>query len=695
MILGTRDEDGGNFQSSFRQIPPHLARDAIAAPRKEPQYRDRFRWDAKGRYAGNYVALSYSWGDPDDRVPISIDGHIIDVTKNLEAALRQFREFEMFKKGLWVWVDAVCLDQRKLPDSEAEKVVQLQRMSMIYQQAGNVVVWLGEADEDSEPAIDYLHTTSVNYRTEYLEAMDHSDPYTAYTHREYAHIALRTVKHTWSGMMRGGVAGLDNKDTYVEMMQLFRFFDRPYWRRLWIIQELAMGHSGMPIVCGNIITQWRYVRDAVFLLSSASDIIGELTARAMKHFGSGTIDDQTFLHVATIAQLESLGHRKQLPDVNTDLLPIHSRGPLHGDVGIKFGSLQGSALRLALRLCRESECYDARDRIYGMLAIPALPEFEIEVGYGPTRTAGDVYKDFVKACILQGHAPDVFSLLDGCGSATDGFTLPSWCPNFGRKPHERMGIIEGNWRACGFNNMLGWGLDPLPHFIQKDGNELLVCSGFVTDAIDGLGAMSSEDRRTTKPGPLFISDVVQPKLNPSWPEEEELEAWVWNTLIGETELGGEKCSRAFATLLSTLSLDEPTEDDPNHRLWDFINSSKDLLIGGRPLSSFFHGPSPDVNQYPTSPARQAMAARIKRRRLATTSRGHLALVPASTQPGDVVLVLLDHGNPVIARFIETGCPDGMWKIKGDAYVCMLMNGEAVKRDIYDPGRDWFEIFHFC
>lgn len=178
-----------------------------------------------------------------------------------------------------------------------------------------------------------------------------------------------------------------------------------------------------------------------------------------------------------------------------------------------------------------------------------------------------------------------------------------------------------------------------PHFIHEEGKEVQVSHGFVTDAIDGLGAIiAMGERETLKPGPLFESDVVQPKFKPEWLDEEELEAWVWNTLIAGTEVGGEKCSRDFSCLLFAIPLEEPAKDDLDHRLWDFISTSRDLLIRGKPLGSYFATRSTPTTGHESTPARQAMHARINPRRLATTPRGHLALVPASTQPGDAVLI---------------------------------------------------------
>lgn len=38
-----------------------------------------------------YEALSYVWGDPQDTVPIELNGHVFQATRNLRSALRRLR----------------------------------------------------------------------------------------------------------------------------------------------------------------------------------------------------------------------------------------------------------------------------------------------------------------------------------------------------------------------------------------------------------------------------------------------------------------------------------------------------------------------------------------------------------------------------------------------------------------------------
>jgi hypothetical protein len=85
-----------------------------------------------------YTALSYVWGNPNDTVPIVVQGSSFQATKNLVAAMRRLRSSN---DPLTVWIDAICIDQKNLD----EKSQQITMMSSIYESATAVAVFLGES----------------------------------------------------------------------------------------------------------------------------------------------------------------------------------------------------------------------------------------------------------------------------------------------------------------------------------------------------------------------------------------------------------------------------------------------------------------------------------------------------------------------------------------------------------------------
>jgi hypothetical protein len=96
-----------------------------------------------------YEALSYVWGNPDEKLPIFLHKHSFDVTVNLHAALLRLRNHSIERI---LWVDAICINQA----NQEEKEYQIQLMAKIYSQSNRVVVSLGEAADDSDLALEEI-----------------------------------------------------------------------------------------------------------------------------------------------------------------------------------------------------------------------------------------------------------------------------------------------------------------------------------------------------------------------------------------------------------------------------------------------------------------------------------------------------------------------------------------------------------
>lgn len=96
----------------------------------------------------NYVALSYCWGDPSITRVILVNDLCVQVTTNLEAALRALRH----QKVETVWVDALCINQLNL----LERGLQVMRMGLIYSYASYVIALIGEEIDNSSFAMDCL-----------------------------------------------------------------------------------------------------------------------------------------------------------------------------------------------------------------------------------------------------------------------------------------------------------------------------------------------------------------------------------------------------------------------------------------------------------------------------------------------------------------------------------------------------------
>jgi hypothetical protein len=61
----------------------------------------------------SYKALSYTWGSPEIKNTISLQGTRVQVRENLWQALYHFRQTDA---PLHIWIDAVCINQDDIPE---------------------------------------------------------------------------------------------------------------------------------------------------------------------------------------------------------------------------------------------------------------------------------------------------------------------------------------------------------------------------------------------------------------------------------------------------------------------------------------------------------------------------------------------------------------------------------------------------
>jgi hypothetical protein len=107
-----------------------------------------------------FTALSYVWGAHEpSRHTIRCNSCLLEVTANCWSAL--WHLWQMFGP-MTIWVDSMCINQI----DQEEKTAQIPLVGDLYSFAISVYIWLGEGNEQSDAAMDYL--SSAGFR-EYFE----------------------------------------------------------------------------------------------------------------------------------------------------------------------------------------------------------------------------------------------------------------------------------------------------------------------------------------------------------------------------------------------------------------------------------------------------------------------------------------------------------------------------------------------
>lgn len=144
-----------------------------------------------------YKAVSYVWGDPNETLPISVDGRKYQVTINCHAVLQRLR---LEKEPVCLWIDSICINQRDL----GEKSFQIVLMRDIYSQAEEVFVWLGKPEcwrEPNDEAEEVNAITLVKDLSRSPEVFDNPEAFTKVATEGNAaarwKALAKTLQHPW------------------------------------------------------------------------------------------------------------------------------------------------------------------------------------------------------------------------------------------------------------------------------------------------------------------------------------------------------------------------------------------------------------------------------------------------------------------------------------------------------------------
>ncbi|CAE7175349.1 heterokaryon incompatibility protein [Pyrenophora teres f. teres] len=190
----------------------------------------------------SYTALSYVWGDPTITKPIFVNDIEVQVTVNLEVALRHIREAH---EEIVIWVDALCINQSDVH----ERNKQVTRMKELYSKTQLVYAWLGDDTNGTVEAV-FQHMSKVSsyFGGQIEELEDFFGEFRHYIESDLGQKAQKTIIESY----RTGI--LSVSEAFYE--DLSAFTDQPYWQRIWIQQELLLAPKVL-LLCGRFSSPLR------------------------------------------------------------------------------------------------------------------------------------------------------------------------------------------------------------------------------------------------------------------------------------------------------------------------------------------------------------------------------------------------------------------------------------------------------
>lgn len=321
----------------------------------------------------DYTAISYAWGDPSDVTKIKIrDEHYpvfveVPISRSLYHALEALR-----RKGenVLVWADALSIDQQ----NRDEKNQQLSLMADIYKKAQYVAVWLGPEGDDSDLAAALLQdvATAVQTGAGRIEVMN-----------------------IFSSRAQDG-----------SLPALATLFEREYWNRLWVVQEIFNAAS-IYVYCG-----------------SSQPLPWPVYQTASRVFQKYKKDLEYFL-----PRSHSIVSRKQYS--YSQMLAYSGPGSLPELDSLV--SLGDEALLAVLRACRTKLSSDPKDKVFGVLGVlgkEVREEFAVDYG----KSVKDVFTDVVDFLLTTTDHLDVICEAIHFPVYISSTNLPTWVPDWSHIP---------------------------------------------------------------------------------------------------------------------------------------------------------------------------------------------------------------------------------------------------------------------
>jgi hypothetical protein len=282
----------------------------------------RFRHMDLERHHGKYEALSYAWGVKGPKSDIWLYNQLLEITKNLEQALRSLR---LSHQTRYLWCDAICINQ----DDIEERQHQVSIMSHIYSQATSVIVWLGPESQNCElPQIargnpEFSAACAiVNQNQAHVD--EHQKAY-------YAIVDAQGVRHRRVDVPNSPESAFFNSKGNplpAFWLPIVELFNRSWFWRLWVFQEITLARTAVARI-GSAELDWRWIgRAAALLRTRYHGICNTLSI-------GGVFNAYLMFRCSRQSDLEAI---------------------------------QPDFMRL-LRLTRQFEVSDPRDRVYGLLGI--------------------------------------------------------------------------------------------------------------------------------------------------------------------------------------------------------------------------------------------------------------------------------------------------------------------------------------
>ncbi|KAI0535421.1 HET domain-containing protein [Xylaria digitata] len=569
-----------------------------------------------------YFALSYSWGQQIQDVPMIVDGQVVLVSPSVADAIEQLRGLTVddsvsTARVEWIWIDKICINQCDL--SEQSKQVQL--MNSIYSKAIRTLIWLGPDYDSCSAAWRLIDRIYSVFRRENPDAEFMTDiPLRMYSSQKHA------------------VLGLPRWDDKL-WQHLRRLFESLWFTRVWVIQEVALSQKDPIILHGQRTYPWhRLGWVSAWMYRNGYQRLAQVPNRM-----------QNVNTISSIRQSRTLWR--------LDALLYNSKG-----------------------FCAT----DQRDKVYGLLglAIESQNATQMPTAIQPNYTL-EVAEVYIKAALFLLREYKLLSFLTCPNGILDNApqiqhqhqpkSLPSWAPNWcDSTVIERDSAKSLSWISdpgienpvvLGFPGNYNASSGLSVKLFDSPNQSMLRLSGLKVDIVVSVTQFDNELESPKKaahdPPLLQLWKVALPFRPKGRTLANWIASWVEATTAEQHHLSGRTAEQIFKdgaaylyTILSSNKYQQP-----------YSASGQNII---ELLSKLSNGGDAEIYT--------ALASNFcLNRKFIVTLEGRMGIAPMKALLDDLVFVIFGGGVPYILRAHKNG-----FLFVGQSCINGLMGGEAVQ-----------------
>ena len=618
---------------------------SVQAEKNVPIYCDLYPVAFSEARNQGYEALSYTWGNPEEPLSILVNKTEVPVTRNLHVALEHLRGET---SGVVLWVDALCINQT----DDVKKSEQVNFMREIYAHANNTRVWLGPAEGTSDEIM--VQLAQIGKTVIDRGAFDLFIRMTTLSIKDRdgaVHAEDQATKLVEDMLDR---SLLQIKDSLRLLTGVRDLLSRPYWSRVWILQEIVVSRN-VEVYCGKLKIGFAFLHAAMLYIIYMQTFLSTELVKPLTALLEASADGNFPPDCELKAQFNSVNSVEIPPSASF----VSGMRLQYHDPALDNGEAKPNLIQLLARIRVGRESGDSRDRIWALLGMAAdTGVLRIIPNYAATNSCIAVYCNATRAMIASGHV-DILAFSQWSKTEPN---VPSWVPDWREEVKQPFGQLPWDtpYSASGSAKFLKH-LDQIVPFLH------LKINGFLVDSIESLRPQCNKGEWLSMQHRHEACTYLQ-------------------DIMSLCQISNEKLVKSGIEIYPDPSVRETAyQRVPVADLYStgFVRGATldECRLGHAEVVTDYiqrknHGPSAGVPVTNTFRSYYIMMGQQIKRRPFVTVKGFVGLAPGHVEEGDIIVIFPGARFPYVLR----GCDDGMYMLVGETFVHGIMYGEFMTKD---------------